>query len=121
MSTSVRSSSVLYGFASLIGFDKSENQMQYQDFLSRYLLDYVATIVYCFGLAVCGLNSAELAAKLFRVARFRSAGVFSLVKMNPMGDSSAEELAFADMERTSASGRSWTEWEEQFLSVGKGL
>jgi hypothetical protein len=71
---------VYYGFAGLIGFDKPETQMPLQEFLSKYFLDCSVRVVYCFGLVMCGLSSAELAGKLFGLTRFRSAVVFSWVK-----------------------------------------
>ena len=87
---------VFYGFAGLIGFDKPEDKMPYQEFLSGHLLEYLVRIVFCFGLVICGLNAAELAGKLFALTRYRSSGVFSRVKIKSMRDSQVEEAPSGD-------------------------
>ncbi len=74
---------VWYGFGKLIGFDKPEIQMPYEEFLSTHLLDYVCSVIFAFGLVMCGLSFAELASRLFGISRFRSAVVFC--RARPIG------------------------------------
>ncbi|MEW6350184.1 MAG: hypothetical protein AB1646_14050 [Thermodesulfobacteriota bacterium] len=107
---------VWHGFSSIVGFDKPEIQMPYHEFLSRHLLDYVFSVVFAFGLVMCGLSFAELAGRFFGISRFRSAVIFC--RARPVG---IEDTESAEIQASAGSGlgNRWQSAEggdEQFSS-----
>jgi len=89
------------GFTRLINFRLITDAVPHTEFLRVYLLDYLLEVAFALGLAIAGLQLADVTRRLFGVRKFRSTAVFCYVGQElpkpPLGDHASLQLFGKEM------------------------
>jgi hypothetical protein len=70
---------MVVGFTRMIYFQVEFQKIPYQEFVSRYLLEYLMQLAVALGLILCGLHFSRWARALFAIRTFRSYVLFAFM------------------------------------------